>query len=250
MIKELKVIIDEFLPWYLKFLFWSQEYLLWVYHHEQWKEFEGMAVASGIPAWYYALMNHIYEFTVYCTSIVARTADGSIIHGRNLDYGYPELFKYITYHGVFTKGGEVLYRGTMFAGCVGIYTGERPGAFAISQDTRHPLEPMGQIKNLLRIFTGGTQQSLLIRQVLERKDNYADALKDLTYRRTINAGYFVISGLEGNEGAVISRDHDGPAHIDYLDDEHWWVHVANQDHWAGDCPERCQNARDALAYYG
>ena len=38
-----------------------------------------------------AAINLMYEFTVFCTSIVAESEDGSIYHGRNLDYSIQGL---------------------------------------------------------------------------------------------------------------------------------------------------------------
>ena len=68
-------------------------------------------------------MNLYYEFTAACTSIVSQlsngllvctlcstaTRAGTIIHGRNLDYGIPGL-QNITLNLAFEQKGAVLYR--------------------------------------------------------------------------------------------------------------------------------------------
>jgi len=52
----------------------------------------------------------------------------------------------------------------MFAGTVGVYTGIKPGAFSISQNTRAPQTKVrGLAENLAMIFTGYTENSWLIR---------------------------------------------------------------------------------------
>lgn len=91
-----------------------------------------MAEVLNESVWKVAMVNHFYEFSAFCTSIVIRKNDGSIIHGKNTDYRLPEIFKYSTYNGNFMKGGKLLYIGTQFAGVSGIYTGARPGGFNIS----------------------------------------------------------------------------------------------------------------------
>lgn len=88
-------------------------------------------------------------------------------HGRNLDYPHPVL-KNLTFNAVFLKNGKVhhalaqlkllrdnlnfldvksglcfidtpfqeVYRGTSFAGYVGLWTGQSPNKFTVSGDQR------------------------------------------------------------------------------------------------------------------
>ena len=52
-----------------------------------------------------------YDISTACTSIVARSNDGMIFHGRNLDYGIPGL-QNITLQVEFVYGDELAYKGT------------------------------------------------------------------------------------------------------------------------------------------
>ena len=54
-------------------------------------------------------MNLYYELTAFCTSIVAQRSNGTIYHGRNLDYGIPGL-QNLTIEVDFVSDGQVLYR--------------------------------------------------------------------------------------------------------------------------------------------
>jgi N-acylethanolamine-hydrolysing acid amidase len=54
-------------------------------------------------------MNLFYDLTSACTSIVAQTHNGSIIHGRNLDYSLPNL-QNITLKVNFTSRGQLVYQ--------------------------------------------------------------------------------------------------------------------------------------------
>ncbi|MEQ2300486.1 hypothetical protein AMECASPLE_025985 [Ameca splendens] len=50
------------------------------------------------------ILNFAYEFTAYCTSIVAQDQKGNIYHGRNFDYPHLVL-KNLTMNVVFYKNG-------------------------------------------------------------------------------------------------------------------------------------------------
>jgi len=39
----------------------------------------------------------------------------------------------------------------------------------------------------------------------------------------IAPGYIILAGMKENEGMVISRNHLGPAHIEQLSNENWFV---------------------------
>ena len=43
----------------------------------------------------------------FCTSIVASQANGQIIHGRNLDYDFPEFLQNLTYMAKYYRNGTV-----------------------------------------------------------------------------------------------------------------------------------------------
>mmetsp|Transcript_22515 Transcript_22515/g.10877 ORF Transcript_22515/g.10877 Transcript_22515/m.10877 type:complete len:87 (+) Transcript_22515:206-466(+) len=73
------------------------------FNKETYEEMMGIAEVIGKPGYYTIAGNYLYELTVYCTSIVASTADGTILHGRNEDWSYAELFKSIIYIGEFSS---------------------------------------------------------------------------------------------------------------------------------------------------
>jgi len=99
---------------------------------EKYYEFEGIAEALGIPTSRVIVMNYVYEFVAYCTSIIAKETDGTIMHMRILDFGFPELQKAQTYIGEFYKGGKKLYSAVLFGGTPIFQTGYKEGAFSIT----------------------------------------------------------------------------------------------------------------------
>jgi hypothetical protein len=92
------------------------------------------------------------------------------------------------------------------------------------------------------IFMSYNQASWLIRDTLEQCADYACALNKLSNDPMIAPGYLIVAGTKDYEGAIIARDRFGAANITTLDENHWYLVQTNQDHFAGDCPTRCQAA--------
>jgi hypothetical protein len=70
-------------------------------------------------------------------------------------------------------------------------------------------------------------------------DDFDCAMKYLSDAKQTHPVYYAVAGLEPNEGAVIVKDRFGPAHIDKLSDERWYIFLANEDHYLGQCNTRC-----------
>jgi len=111
------------------------------------------------------------------------------------------------------------------AGHIGVYTGVRSGGFSISFNARsnEQMSLEGWISQAELVFEGGNDLSWNIRDILATCSTYACAYKNLLYYPTLSPGYIIMAGMERNEGAVISRDRDGPAHIDNLSDDVWFI---------------------------
>ena len=59
----------------------------------------------------------------------------------------------------------------------------------------------------------------------------------------IAPGYFILAGVKGNEGAIITRNRYDVANVTALSDDRWYLVQTNSDHYTGDCPRRCTAAR-------
>merc|ERR1719482_210223 len=117
-------------------------------------EIRGIAASSGLPVIDIFLFNIMQELdsgaTPGCTSLVAQGKDGSLVHGRNLDFGLAMGWNHTEHQWAMTdrlrplvmnvrfqRGGQTLYRGTQLLGYVGVMSGMRDGAFSATIDTRH-----------------------------------------------------------------------------------------------------------------
>lgn len=114
------------------------------------------------------LINNLYELDAYCTSIVAQTTDGKIVHSRNLDFDFPPYLRNVTYKAKFVKDGKYAYDAVLFGGLVGVFTGMKAGAFSISEDERgEHASALGLVENVLLSFTGVNEISWTIKDTLD-----------------------------------------------------------------------------------
>lgn len=90
---------------------------------EYYEEVDGMAYYLEMDTGVMMFMQYIYEFSAFCTSVVARMKDGTIIHDRNQDYAFAPEMRNITYEAIFYDGDKYLFHSTGFAGYNGIMTG-------------------------------------------------------------------------------------------------------------------------------
>ena len=117
-------------------------YWIWYFtNFEKWQEIQGIVAAvdnKDLSMSKAVLVNALYEIEAWCTSIIAKQSDGSIIHARNLDFENPNGMRKVTYRATCVKDGEYLSDAVMFAGNCGVYTGIKSGAYSISENERFP----------------------------------------------------------------------------------------------------------------
>jgi hypothetical protein len=111
---------------------------IWYYHEERYDEITGMADILGVESHIAIMINYVYEFTSFCTSVIARQEDGLIMHLRMLDFDFPNDTRNITYVAEFFNGDSYAYEAVMFGGLAAMQTGFKRGAFSISLNQRTP----------------------------------------------------------------------------------------------------------------
>lgn len=155
-----------------------------------------------------------YEVEDACTSIVAQHANGTIFHGRNLDYGLPGLENF-TAQIRFTKQGVPVAQGTMYVGYLGLLTGQRlnpdgTGAWAISLDQRFYGQKVIPYIPTVKEFLSGVQNvGFFLRDMLTNEESYTSALPKLQSVAIPAPAYLIVSGVGNNEGVIITRDRNG-----------------------------------------
>ncbi|XP_058487756.1 N-acylethanolamine-hydrolyzing acid amidase-like [Solea solea] len=196
-------------------------------------EIRGMASHFGSSLSDVIILNFAYEISAFCTSIVAQDTNGTVYHGRNLDYPH-SILRNLTINVVFLKDGEVKYRGTSFAGYVGLWTGQSPNKFTVSGDQRGSHRWWNWWKNVVSaLLLRRSPVSWLVRETLEEAEDFQDAVIRLSKIPIITGVYYIVGGVRAREGVVITRDRTGPADIWPLDpvNGRWYRVETNFDHW-------------------
>lgn len=202
-----------------------------VYSHENcYEELLGVAKYSGLTFGEVFLVNFIYEILASCTSILSIDSQGHIIHGRNLDYNFKEVLVNLTVRFKFWKNGTLLYEGDGEAGFLGLVTGLRHGAFGVTINERNK---GGSWESLYEVLLKKTFSiPYFIRKVLENATDFNQAVDMFMNEEFAAPCYLIVSGVNENEGVVITRDRDGVANLTRLnasDPEQWFIVQTNYD---------------------
>mmetsp|Transcript_32027 Transcript_32027/g.80360 ORF Transcript_32027/g.80360 Transcript_32027/m.80360 type:complete len:403 (-) Transcript_32027:134-1342(-) len=228
-------------------------------------EIKGIAQATGIPLGEIVTYNVFYELFTVCTSIVAEGQDGTIYHARNLDFGLFMGYNFTTFQWKLTtqlrpllmnvdfqRNGTTVFKATQFLGYVGILTGMKPNAFTMTINDRFALD--GGFVGITEWILGNRKQNWLApltRSVFEDPaSTYQSAVQAFSDAPLIAPVYFIVGGMNHNEGAVVSRTREKTINTMTLnttpgtprtsmvarthaasDDDKWYVLETNYDNW-------------------
>jgi hypothetical protein len=170
-----------------------------------------------------------------CTGIVAtNTADGTVVHARNMDLAPVKLFAPLVYEGVFTRNGSVVFRAEMVAGYVSLLTGYRPGAYVVERNTRYPAHKGGNREMLDNLLGGVPLSGWTLRRMLESISTYDEARAKVQSAPFVATEYVVMSGVR--QGHIVARDPASVAHLSTLGPAAYVI-VTNFDYWWHDVRE-------------
>jgi len=199
-------------------------------------EISAIAELSNIGFNELYLINYEYELSAIkaCTSIVMRTEDGRIIHGRNLDFDFQRYLADLAVEVVFYKNGNPLYTANVLAGYIGILGGMRHGKFGITVNQRYIASVWDNLSRYLYHFS--MPSAYLARKALEDANNFKEAVAMISETQIIAPTYFILSGTESHEGVIIQRDANGINATTWLQesDNDWFIVQTNYERQTGD----------------
>lgn len=180
-----------------------------------------------------ALMHQLDLVSLFgCTGIVARNAeDGTVYHARNQDFSFAKYMQNMTYVGVYTKGGQTLFRAQQIAAYSAVLTGVRmgPNGYAIEQNTRYLDHKGGNSEMFKHLFTDKRITSgWTKRKVLETIDNFEDAVEAFSTTPYAATEYNIMSGVQ--KGTILARNPDGLAYTLDLSDDTPYIIMTNFDY--------------------
>ena len=197
-------------------------------HKEFYSELQGVAKYANISFEEAYAFNLIYELLSSCTSIVSIDKNGNIIHGRNLDYPYGSLLSTFLVRYEFYRNGSLIFEGDGNAGFLGLATGMKRGAFAVSLNQRDSTANKGEpsLDMVIKLPV-----PYIIRKVLEMAKNYEDAVEMLSKEKFASNAYLIVSGIDINEGVVLTRSKNSLVNSSRIDEnnEEWFVVQTNYD---------------------
>jgi hypothetical protein len=224
------------------------------YHLSYAQEIKAIAELLNVPIGSVFLYNFFYEGEAYCTSLIAQSSNGQIIHGRNLDFEPTPLLTQMFFDADVFKNGSLLYKATMIPGCIGVPMGQKPDLFAISPDQRNlrdderPVDEfIGKIENLLEfLWRQDMNMGYQVRLTLENATSYTEAVQMLASAHLAAPVYYIVSGVSKNEGSVITMNRNSVAHIAKLDVDNgiWFLAQSNYDR---DIPDPTDDNRRTAA---
>lgn len=170
----------------------------------------------GISVGKLIILQLYYELNAHCTSILTDSKDGVCLT-RTMDWELP-LLKDLTIEVEFMSQNKVMFIATTWVGCVGIFTGMKPGAYAISLNYRRTNDSL--LLNVVKTITYCWPSSFLIREVLTDCYTYNEAMRVLANSDLIAPCYLTIASADCNDnqnhesrGCILVRDRDGLAQV-------------------------------------
>lgn len=193
--------------------------------------------------------NIFYELEKLCTSIVTRDSNGNIYHARNMDLGallgwdskqkswkIAELLRPLVANIEFQRNKTTVYKTVQFVGSVGAFTGVAPGRFSVSLNSRSAGSMFEGPWNLMKWMYYNNDNSRFAsfwaRTVLDKAASYENAMEMLSTEPLLASVYYIIGGVEGNQGAIISRSpKENVRPLSFASSNGWYLVQTNYDYW-------------------
>lgn len=172
-----------------------------------------------------------------CTAILAKTIEGKVLHGGNMDQE-PFAVRNLTLHVIFMRGGNVLFQGVdWYWFNMGVTRAVRRGVASVQENWRGSWRagsrPHDQV--LQAIDNGVVPQTWVFRDLLTSPpDDFESVVKHLETVQLAAPFYIAVGGPNG-KGAIITRDDTKALHTARFDEnDEWFLVQTNYDRWLPD----------------
>jgi len=198
-------------------------------------EFYSISQAISMPLADIVLVNLVYELRTYCTSLLVRTLNGTILHGRNLDFNLnTDLLRRLTFHGKFfrTSKPTFQYESIHFAGSIGLLTSSRQDYFSLSINQRNTGDEHWWMNALMAfLHLHSMPLFILTRFIFDNPfTSYIDMKYILENQHLIAPAYFIITDGRSS-GMIITRNRLNSINPIELNST---LVQTNYDHWLDD----------------
>jgi len=153
-----------------------------------------------------------------CTGLLAAMPNGTVIHGRNIDYDTMQVAKEALITGaglagnemidcIFKKGGKPVGEFLALAGSLGTHTGMRFGAYSVNSNAR--LKNNAVADNLRAHEAGARNFPWELRRMLETVGDFDSAVAFIEDTKLNAPNYFIFAGSGPYQGAIVTKDRLG-----------------------------------------
>jgi len=159
-----------------------------------------------------------------CTGLLAAMPNGTVIHGRNIDYDVEAMAKQAAkapkradlpepragsfWEGTFLRGGKPIVSFVAQIGSLGIHTGMRlGGGWSFNSNAR--LVENNMTANLLATEQGSLNFPWVARKLLLEVPDFDSAVRAFNSTSFNAPNYFILAGAGSYEGVVITADRGG-----------------------------------------
>ncbi|KAL4507129.1 hypothetical protein ABPG72_001922 [Tetrahymena utriculariae] len=197
-------------------------------HVEIGKNLEAISTLTGIDLPTLYTFNFMYDLeNMGCTSVVVRQPDNTLFHARNLDYSFQQEISQLAIQAHWMRNGKIIYKSETLVGFVSLITVTKVGQFSISINYRTSDSRQNSINALIKDLY---YQGIYLPQIAVDQANTFDEAVQLL--KTINVSspiYFIVSGLQGNQGVVIERNRESIQNVYTLSESEWFLVQTNTD---------------------
>mmetsp|Transcript_37124 Transcript_37124/g.80694 ORF Transcript_37124/g.80694 Transcript_37124/m.80694 type:complete len:383 (+) Transcript_37124:99-1247(+) len=214
-----------------------------VFPKDVFEEFEGIARVTEVEFEEVAILGMFYDLFAAkkkspvafdaCSGIIAQTASGEIIHGRNLDYSFTSTLQSLAIVVDFVRNNDTKFTAVTFGPNPTFNTGVRYGMFSVTQDER---DRGNMYRNWFDIAVLGRPALFAsIRQTMESEevDDFDKAIDFFSKVPIAAASYLIVAGVKPGEGAVVTRSRTELVDVWRLNATagRWFLVETNYDHF-------------------
>ncbi|KAL4460411.1 hypothetical protein ABPG74_000162 [Tetrahymena malaccensis] len=197
-------------------------------HPEIGKNIEAISSLTGIDLPTLYTFNFMYDLeNMGCTSVIIRQPDNKLFHARNLDYSFQQEISQLAIQAHWMRNGKIIYKSETLVGFVSLITVTKVGQFSISINYRTSDSRQNNINALIKDFY---YQGIYLPQIaVDQANNFDEAVNILKNMNVSSPIYFIVSGLEGNQGVVIERNRQSVQNVYTLSESDWFLVQTNSD---------------------
>lgn len=169
-----------------------------------------------------------------CTAILAKTKDGKVLHGGNMDQS-PLAVRNLTLHMIFKQGGRKLFEGAdWYWFNVGVTRAVRSGVASLQENWRDAeSRPHEQV--LQDIENGVLPHIWVFRKLLTSPPNDFEAVVTHLMSVRLGAPFYIAVGGPNGKGAIITRNTTSALNVARIDNnDEWFLVQTNYDRWLAD----------------